>query len=215
MLFSCRKASMYQCDDYQTYIMTCINLMENGHHNDISATITKFLKKYVFRHSTPYMYVHCECNTHGLDMLFIPLQQWFPCHVWWRQQLECVPHAWSCVCWNVQDFHTISPESPEKSLHWTPRAVHLQHNDVGYVFICVYIIIVYLHTHSRIGFVVNNFYLYTCSVLSSEGQISEGASDKEYKSDLARLLDQQMSSADNEWGSNWWSEAWPEVWEGN
>ena len=37
---------MYQCDDYQTYIMTCINLMENGQHHDISATITKFLKKY-------------------------------------------------------------------------------------------------------------------------------------------------------------------------
>ena len=31
---------------------------------------------------------------------------------------------------------------------------------MGYVFICVYIIIVYLHTHSRIGFVVNNFYFY-------------------------------------------------------
>ena len=41
---------MYHCDDYQTYIMTCINLMENGQHRDISAAMAKFLKKYVHVH---------------------------------------------------------------------------------------------------------------------------------------------------------------------
>ena len=40
---------MYQCDEYQYYIMECINLMENSsdRHRDIADTITKFLKMLV------------------------------------------------------------------------------------------------------------------------------------------------------------------------
>lgn len=38
---------MYQCDEFQNFIMECINLVENGTHHEIATTITKFLKMLV------------------------------------------------------------------------------------------------------------------------------------------------------------------------
>ena len=38
---------MYQCDEFQHFIMECINLMENGSPHEIATTVTKFLKMLV------------------------------------------------------------------------------------------------------------------------------------------------------------------------
>ena len=35
---------MYQCDESQHFIMSCINMIETGSHREISATLLKFLR---------------------------------------------------------------------------------------------------------------------------------------------------------------------------
>ena len=65
-----RHQSMYACgEDFDTFIMTCINLMENGKHHDISKTLTQFLKRYIILYYI-YMFIYSTFNA-SIIFLFL------------------------------------------------------------------------------------------------------------------------------------------------